>query len=253
MEQGQFAYRKKLEEARREMLDRQTEVSTPTAAQQAEVQKEGLMRPRARPQEETSGGFAGGMGGALLDTFQKKQKELAEATAAAEKARTASTSASLGDSGLGVSEGSTGRPTARPGSTTPRDMSDAEILALTLQAEAGGEGFDGMIAAGSVIMNRADSGNYGGSNVRDVIMKPGQFSAWNGVTGYAGGEGAIDMDRLKPTKAALKAAEQLLSGQYEDVTGGATHYYNPQVASPKWGGQAGQGWTDIGNHRFGKA
>jgi spore germination cell wall hydrolase CwlJ-like protein len=246
MEQGQFAYRKKLEEARREMLDRQTEISTPTAAQQVDVQKEGLMRPRARPQEQASGGFAGGMGGALLDTFQKKQKDIAESVAAAEKARTASTSAGLGGSGLGVSEGSTGRP-------TPRDMSDAEILALTLQAEAGGEGFDGMIAAGSVIMNRADSGNYGGSNVRDVIMKPGQFSAWNGVTGYAGGEGAIDMNNLKPTKAALKAAEQLLSGQYEDVTGGATHYYNPQVASPKWGGQAGKGWTDIGNHRFGKA
>jgi spore germination cell wall hydrolase CwlJ-like protein len=244
MEQGKFAYQQNLEAARKALLDRETKTRIPDAAQQVEVQKEGLMRPRAQPKPE-AGGLAQGMGMALMESFQAKE----EAVADAQEARTRLTSSEMGDSGPDAS----GRPAARPGSSTPRDMSDAEILALTLQAEAGGEGFDGMIAAGSVIMNRADSGNYGGNNVRDVIMKPGQFSAWNGVTGYAGGEGAIDMDRLKPTKAALKAAEQLLSGQYEDVTGGATHYYNPQVASPKWGGEAGKGWTDIGNHRFGKA
>jgi spore germination cell wall hydrolase CwlJ-like protein len=241
MEQGKFAYRQNLEAARKAVLDRETKARVPDATQQVEVQKEGLMRPRAQP-KPAGGGMAQGMGMALMESFQAKEQAVADA----ENARTRLTSSEMGGSGLGVSEGSTGRP-------TPRDMGDAEILALTLQAEAGGEGFDGMLAAGSVIMNRADSGNYGGNNVRDVIMKPGQFSAWNGVTGYAGGEGAIDMDRLKPTKAALKAAEQLLSGQYEDVTGGATHYYNPAVASPKWGGQAGKGWTDIGNHRFGKA
>jgi spore germination cell wall hydrolase CwlJ-like protein len=244
MEQGKFAYQQNLEAARKALLDRETKARIPDAAQQVEVQKEGLMRPRAQP-KPAGGGMAQGMGMALMESFQAKEQAVADA----QEARTRLTSSEVGDSGLDTS----GRPAARPGSSTPRDMSDAEILALTLQAEAGGEGFDGMIAAGSVIMNRADSGNYGGSSVRDVIMKPGQFSAWNGVTGYAGGEGAIDMDRLKPTKAALKAAEQLLSGQYEDVTGGATHYYNPQVATPKWGGQAGKGWTDIGNHRFGKA
>jgi spore germination cell wall hydrolase CwlJ-like protein len=244
MEQGKFAYQQNLEAARKAVLDRETKARVPDASQQVEVQKEGLMRPRAQP-KPAGGGMAQGMGMALMESFQAKEQAVADA----QKARTRLTSSEMGDSGLDTS----GRPAARPGSSTPRDMSDAEILALTLQAEAGGEGFDGMIAAGSVIMNRADSGNYGGSNVRDVIMKPGQFSAWNGVTGYAGGEGAIDMNNLKPTKAALKAAEQLLSGQYEDVTGGATHYYNPQVATPKWGGQAGKGWTDIGNHRFGKA
>jgi spore germination cell wall hydrolase CwlJ-like protein len=244
MEQGKFAYRQNLEAARKALLDSESASRVPDASQQVQVQKEGLMRPRAQPKPEM-GGTAKGMGMALMESFQAKEEALADA----EKARAAPTATEMGSSGPEAS----GRPAARPGSSTPRDMSDAEILALTLQAEAGGEGFDGMLAAGSVIMNRADSGNYGGNNVRDVIMKPGQFSAWNGVTGYAGGEGAIDMDRLKPTKAALKAAEQLLSGQYEDVTGGATHYYNPQVATPKWGGQAGKGWTDIGNHRFGKA
>lgn len=129
---------------------------------------------------------------------------------------------------------------------------DREILARTLQAEAAGEGYDGMIAAGAVIRNRAASGKYGGSNISDVIMKPGQFSAWNAVTGYAGGEGAIDMENLKVSDNAYAAADAILSGDYEDKTGGATHYYNPNVADPAWGSnKAGGNWTNIGNHRFG--
>jgi spore germination cell wall hydrolase CwlJ-like protein len=142
-------------------------------------------------------------------------------------------------------------PQPRPGTVGVGDFSDLEILALTLQAEAGGEGELGMLAAGSVIANRAASGKYG-KGISGVIMKPGQFSAWNGVTGYYGGKGGIDMDKVRPSSTALKVARDIISGNYEDVTGGATHYYNPKVASPKWGGEVGDNWFDIGNHRFGK-
>lgn len=130
---------------------------------------------------------------------------------------------------------------------------DRITLAKTLQAEAGGEGYEGMLAAGSVINNRAQSGKYGGNNLRDVIMKPGQFSAWNSVTGYAGGEGGLDMLNMQPSAEAMRATDALLSGSYEDPTGGATHYYNPAVATPKWGKQAGGNWQTIGNHVFGNA
>lgn len=131
---------------------------------------------------------------------------------------------------------------------------EREMLAATLQAEAGGEGIGGMVAAGAVIRNRAESGNYGGNTISGVIMKPGQFSAWNGVTGYAGGEGAIDMANLRVSEDAYKAADAILAGNYKDPTGGATHYYNPDVATPAWGQNAnpgGGGWTTIGNHVFG--
>jgi hypothetical protein len=131
---------------------------------------------------------------------------------------------------------------------------EREMLAATLQAEAGGEGIGGMVAAGAVIRNRAESGNYGGNSISGVIMKPGQFSAWNGVTGYANGEGAIDMANLNVSEDAYKAADAILAGNYQDPTGGATHYYNPAVATPAWGqGQnpAGGQWTTIGNHVFG--
>ena len=131
---------------------------------------------------------------------------------------------------------------------------EREMLAATLQAEAGGEGIGGMVAAGAVIRNRAETGKYGGNSISGVIMQPGQFSAWNGVTGYAGGEGAIDMSNLRVSEDAYKAADATLSGNYQDPTGGATHYYNPAVATPAWGqGQTPGGgqWTTIGNHVFG--
>lgn len=133
---------------------------------------------------------------------------------------------------------------------------EREMLAATLQAEAGGEGVAGMVATGAVIRNRAETGKYGGNSISGVIMKPGQFSAWNGVTGYADGQGSIDMNKLNVSKDAYAAADAILSGNYEDPTGGATHYYNPNVATPAWGknqNPAGGGgdWTTIGNHVFG--
>ena len=130
------------------------------------------------------------------------------------------------------------------------NLNEREILARTLQAEAGNQGLGGMIAAGSVIMNRVGSGY--GSNIRDVILAPAQFSAWNSVTGAAGGEQGQDMN-FTPSAEAYKAADALLSGQYEDITGGATHYYNPKISQPTWGMGAGGDWKQIGDHVFGKA
>ena len=228
---SEFTYKDSLERARKAVLDSRSKFAAPTAQETKEASVEGLMRPRARPEQtEAQSSTATGIGQALMEALTPE-------------APTESSSSAPETSP---------RPMYRPGTLGVGDFSDREILALTLQAEAGGEGYDGMLAAGSVIANRAASGKYG-EGISGVIMKPGQFSAWNGVTGYAGGEGAIDMDKIRPNKQALKAADAIISGDYTDVTGGATHYYNPNVASPAWGGEVGDNWIDIGNHRFGRA
>ena len=227
---SEFTYKDSLERARKAVLDSRSKFAAPTAQETKEASVEGLMRPRARPEQtEAQGSTATGVGQALMEALTPEAPT--ESSSAPETSP---------------------RPNPRPGTVGVGSFSDREILALTLQAEAGGEGYDGMLAAGSVIANRAASGKYG-EGISGVIMKPGQFSAWNGVTGYAGGEGAIDMDKVRPNKEALKAADAIISGDYTDVTGGATHYYNPNVASPAWGGNVGDNWTDIGNHRFGRA
>lgn len=127
--------------------------------------------------------------------------------------------------------------------------SNRDLLAKTLQAEAGNQGLGGMLAVGSVIANRIGTGQ----SWRDIILAPGQFSAWNSVTGYAGGEQGQDMDAIKPSKDAYAAADAILSGNYTDITGGATHYYNPDISQPSWGASAGGEWKKIGAHVFGKA
>jgi len=129
-------------------------------------------------------------------------------------------------------------------------LSDRELLAKTLQAEAGNQGIGGMLAVGSVIRNRMAQGG----SLSDVILAPAQFSAWNKVTGAVGGEQGQDMAALKPSEDAYAAADAILSGNAPDVTGGATHYYNPSISNPAWGKEkAGGDWTKIGAHIFGKA
>jgi len=128
------------------------------------------------------------------------------------------------------------------------ELTQRDLLAKTLQAEAGNQGYNGMVAVGSVIMNRL----AGGSDLGKVILQPGHFSAWNSTTGYAGGEQGQNMD-FTPSARAYEVADALLSGNYEDPTGGATHYYNPEISDPTWGQSGGGDWQTIGQHVFGKA
>ena len=148
------------------------------------------------------------------------------------------------------STGPTTRESARPGSSNPVNFSDRELLARTIQAEAGGEGYEGMMAVASVMANRVGDGRFGES-FKEVILQPGQFSAWNGVTGYAGGAGSLDMQNMRVSSTAYEIADKILSGDYESPVGTATHYYNPNAATPAWGKIAGGDWQTLGNHIFG--
>ena len=53
-------------------------------------------------------------------------------------------------------------------------LSEIEILALTLWGEARGEDIEGQVAVGSVIRNRIDKNTY-----HEICLKPNQFSCWN--------------------------------------------------------------------------
>lgn len=129
-------------------------------------------------------------------------------------------------------------------------MSDADMLARIMDAEAAQEGVGGKLAVAAVIRNRAKTGGYG-DGIRGVITKPGQFSAINDVTGYAKGQGANQIFWRTPSKESQQIAQAVLAGNYEDPTGGATHYFNPDHADPKWA--KGKQFNRIGNHVFGNA
>jgi len=134
-----------------------------------------------------------------------------------------------------------------------KEFSDRELLARLLRAEAGSEGTLGKLAVGSVIRNRAMTRGYGDS-IREVMMKPGQFSPLNSVTGYAGGEQGVDFDKIAPSEEDYAIADAVLKGEAADPTGGATHFYNPDISKPAWGAErSGGNWMQLGRHVFGRA
>lgn len=130
-------------------------------------------------------------------------------------------------------------------------LSDREILARTLRAEAGNQGANGMMAVGEVIANRVKNGRWG-DTLGDVILAPGQFSAWNSVTGYANGEQGQDMLNMRPRDIDYQIADSVIGGRYKPQTNGALNYYANYV-NPAWGRQAGGNWNLIGDHWFGTA
>ena len=144
---------------------------------------------------------------------------------------------------------------------------DVDSLTRALIGEAGGEGSTGMAAVAHVIMNRALDGRFGGNTIKGVVMEPGQFSSFNGETGYAGGAGANSgvgaSDKSRAYQVARKIAEDVLSGHNVDPTNGATHFYSPagmallvkqgkqsNLVPSWWDGVAAQGTVDIGGHKF---
>ena len=127
------------------------------------------------------------------------------------------------------------------------DPKDVDIAVRTVLAEAGGEGPEGMAAVAAVLRNRAAGA---GSTIGQEALKPNQFEPWNPGSGN-------DPRRFDPKspeyQAAYKTILPVLTGQADDPTGGATHFYAPKAqaalgrAAPSWDNGKGR---DLGGHRF---
>lgn len=61
----------------------------------------------------------------------------------------------------------------------PRNLTDREILTLTIIGEARGEGIEGQVAVGAVIRNRLHANPKKYRNYADVCLEKLQFSCWN--------------------------------------------------------------------------
>ena len=53
---------------------------------------------------------------------------------------------------------------------------DWQLMGLCIEREAGGEPYEGRIAVGTVILERVDHRNWDGKTIKEVILKPWQFS-----------------------------------------------------------------------------
>ena len=107
-------------------------------------------------------------------------------------------------------------------------FSNLEILARTVQCEAGGEGDNGMRAVACVVMNRVNItyGEYGRLHtIREVVYQAGQF---NCVREVLGGEyNPQNIYNMRPEQVHYDIAEWAIAGNRLSNLGSALWFFNP--------------------------
>lgn len=121
-------------------------------------------------------------------------------------------------------------------------LSDLEILTLTLIGEARGEPIEGQVAVASVIMNRARTSKL---TVGEICLAPKQFSCWNEndpnrfLLDELAGRFLIGNKLEVPSyRQCLCVARGVLKDEILDNTHGSMHYLTNQLFNsdvrPQW-------------------
>ena len=137
---------------------------------------------------------------AAIAAFNAAIEEAARQEAAKKAAASASSSSSSNVSSTQKSSYSAG-------------ADEVTLLAAIVEKEAGGSGYQGMLAVASVVMNRVRSSSYP-DTVEGVIGQKGQFTG--GISGLS------NIISRGPSSAAIRAAEAALAG--EDIVGGKVSF-----------------------------
>jgi N-acetylmuramoyl-L-alanine amidase len=136
-------------------------------------------------------------------------------------------------------------PGAKTGQTKPSrggrtfSASELDLLARLVQAEAGGEPYQGQVAVAATILNRLDSPRFP-NTITEVIYQV--------VNGYYQYSPVLDGRINQPAAdSARRAVRDAVNGA--DPSLGATGFYNPRKTSNQWVRQQPVTVT-IGNHVF---
>ena len=132
------------------------------------------------------------------------------------------------------------------------DPMGQDLMARTILGEAANQGPQGQAAVGWTVLNRLRDGRYG-KGLEGVIKKDWAYEPWMTREDELM---AISPDSPE-YKSAYELSGQILRGEVEDPTNGATHFLNPELIQkrgdklPSWYPAEGAGWTQIGEHYFG--
>ncbi|MGD0152497.1 MAG: LysM peptidoglycan-binding domain-containing protein [Thermacetogeniaceae bacterium] len=119
---------------------------------------------------------------------------------------------------------------------------DTYVLAQLINAEAGGEPFDGQVAVGAVVLNRLLNPNFP-KTIKDIV-----FQHDNDTNTYQFEPVLNGTIYEPPCSSALRAAYAALTGW--DPTAGALYFYNPQKAKSSFFDTWLTYLAQIGNHLF---
>lgn len=134
-------------------------------------------------------------------------------------------------------------------------MDDRELLARLVECEAGGEGYDGMFAVASVVMNRVTvtTGEYarvGKGSIRNIIFQPGQFVCASETEN--GRYNPQNIYNMRPQDIHFEIADRAISGQRLVDFGQALWFYNPFSPNCRQNFPSAVGYffTRLGDHCF---
>lgn len=115
-------------------------------------------------------------------------------------------------------------------------VDETTLLAAVVQMEAGGQGYEGMLAVASVVMNRVNSGRYPNS-ITDVVYQKGQFP------GAHNGKLRMILDK-GPRQDCIQVAQDALAGK--NNASGYLGFCSVKSSTYKKYGS----YTQIGSHYF---
>ncbi|WP_017303937.1 cell wall hydrolase [Spirulina subsalsa] len=133
-------------------------------------------------------------------------------------------------------------------SSLSSNRDDLDIIARTIFGEARGESELGQIGVGWVIINRVGEKTWYGRTVKEVCLKPWQFSCWNPNDANNSIIKSVEEGNTLFNQCR-ENAKKVLTASVPDPTGGATHYHANYIARPTW--TRGATFTvQIGKHLF---
>ena len=135
----------------------------------------------------------------------------------------------------------------------PMAFSDRELLARSVECEAGGEGETGMQAVACVVMNRVivTYGEYGRlDTVRQVVYQPRQFTCAMETVG--GKYNMQNLYNMRPTDVHFQIADWAMAGGRLTNLGFALWFYNPfkPTCRDNFPSSVGEFVIRIGDHCF---
>ncbi len=128
------------------------------------------------------------------------------------------------------------------------ELSALDLMKLCVWREARGEGILGKRGVAHVIQNRADDSSWWGHDVRSVILRPWQFSSFNAADPNSNKWPAQGDPSFQDCE---NVCEAVAGGNDEDITSGATSYYDISIPRPRWASDGSNVLTlSVGRLRF---
>lgn len=129
-----------------------------------------------------------------------------------------------------------------------KDLSDVELLALCVYGESRGEPYAGKCAVAHVVINRVKRKSWYGRGIKDVILKPFQFSCFNKSDPNRKKLQELADDMTLMDEQYLEIADGCIDNYIPNPIEDATHYHTKDVI-PSWKDKM-TFVVQIGNHLF---